>query len=102
LTRESSIQRSREALYLAQDNPGWGYDRIVGALANLGHQLSDQTVGNLLRWRGLGIALEGQRQATWAEFISRHTQVLWATDDQARRRSWAIGDEYACRNRKSI
>jgi hypothetical protein len=29
---------------LAKDNAGWGYDRIVGALANLGHQVSDQTV----------------------------------------------------------
>jgi hypothetical protein len=26
-----------------------GYDRIVGALANLGHEVSDQTVGNVLR-----------------------------------------------------
>ena len=31
-------------LRMAWDNPGWGYDRIVGAMANLGHQLSDQTV----------------------------------------------------------
>lgn len=29
---------------MARENSGWGYDRIVGALANLGHQLSDQTV----------------------------------------------------------
>jgi hypothetical protein len=29
---------------LARENSGWGYDRIVGALANLGHPLSDQTV----------------------------------------------------------
>ena len=34
---------------LARENSGWGYDRIVGALANLGHQVSDQTVGNILR-----------------------------------------------------
>ena len=34
---------------MARENSGWGYDRIVGALANLGHQLSDQTVGNILR-----------------------------------------------------
>jgi transposase InsO family protein len=65
---------------LAKDNPGWGYDRIVGALANLGHQLCDQTVGNILRRHGLGIAPERKRQTTWAEFIRRHKQVLWATD----------------------
>ena len=63
-----------------KDNPGWGYDRIVGALANLGHPLSDQTVGNILRRRGLGIAPERKRQTTWAEFIRRHKRVLWATD----------------------
>jgi hypothetical protein len=33
----------------ARENRGWGYDRIVGALANLGHPVSDQTVGNVLR-----------------------------------------------------
>ena len=65
---------------LAKDNPGWGYDRIVGALANLGHSLSDQTVGNILRRHGLGIAPERRRQTTWTEFIRRHKQVLWATD----------------------
>jgi hypothetical protein len=34
------------AVRLARENSGWGYDRIVGALANLGYQVSDQTVGN--------------------------------------------------------
>jgi len=29
---------------MARENSGWGYDRIVGALANLGHRLSHQTV----------------------------------------------------------
>jgi hypothetical protein len=36
---------------MAKENPTWGYDRIVGALANLGQRLSDQTVGNILRRR---------------------------------------------------
>jgi hypothetical protein len=34
---------------LARENSGWGYDRIVGALANLGHSVSDQTVVSRIR-----------------------------------------------------
>jgi hypothetical protein len=34
------------------DWSSWGYDRIAGALANLGHEVSDQTVGNMLRRHG--------------------------------------------------
>jgi hypothetical protein len=29
---------------MAKQNSGWGYDRIAGALANLGHVVSDRTV----------------------------------------------------------
>jgi hypothetical protein len=34
---------------MARENRTWGYDRIVGALSNLGHLISDQTVGNISR-----------------------------------------------------
>ena len=67
-------------LQLARENPSWGYDRIVGALTNVGHQVSDQTVGNILQRQGLGPAPERKRHTTWAEFIRRHKEVLWATD----------------------
>jgi hypothetical protein len=45
------IDAAIEALIvrLARENKGWGYDQIVGALANLGHHVSVQTVGNILR-----------------------------------------------------
>src|SRR5215831_5483209 len=38
---------------MASEKRSWGYDRIAGALANLGHKISDQTVGNVLRRHGL-------------------------------------------------
>jgi len=37
---------------MAKENRGWGYDRIVGALAELGYDISDQSVGNILKRRG--------------------------------------------------
>ena len=42
-------ETERLVVRMAKENPGWGYDRIVGAMANLGLRLSDQTVGNILR-----------------------------------------------------
>jgi putative transposase len=53
---------------LARESRGWGYDRIVGALANLGFQVSDQTVGNILRRHNIAPAPERSRTTTWKEF----------------------------------
>jgi transposase InsO family protein len=65
---------------MAQENSGWGYDRIVGALANLGHQVSDQTVGNILKRHGIAPAPKHSQKTTWKEFISAHMAVLAGTD----------------------
>ena len=65
---------------MAQENRSWGYDRIVGALANLGYTLSDQTVGNILKRHGLPPAPERKTTTTWKEFIRTHMDVLVATD----------------------
>src|SRR5208283_1910468 len=75
-----SVEIEKLVLQFARENPSWGYDRIVGALTNLGYHISDQTVGNILQRQGLGPAPERKRHTTWAEFIRRHTAVLWATD----------------------
>jgi hypothetical protein len=50
-----TIDKELETLVvrLARENRSWGYDRIVGALANLGYTVSDQTVGNILKCHGL-------------------------------------------------
>src|SRR5262245_14150457 len=65
---------------MARENRSWGYDRIVGALANLGLTVSDQTVGNVLKRHGLPPAPERKTTTTWKEFIRTHMEVLVATD----------------------
>src|SRR5713101_7341224 len=65
---------------MAQENRSWGYDRIVGALANLGLTVSDQTVGNVLKRHGIAPASERKTTTTWKEFIRTHMDVLVATD----------------------
>ena len=54
---------------IAQENHDWGYDRIVGALANLGYKVCDQTVGNVLQRHALPPAPERKRTTTWAALI---------------------------------
>ena len=65
---------------MAKDNPDWGYDRIVGALANLGYKVSDQTVGNVLKRHGVLPAPERKKTTTWAQLIRSHLAVLSGTD----------------------
>jgi len=67
-------------LRFAQQNPTWGYDRIQGALANLGYHISDTTVGNVLKQNGIEPAPDRQRQTTWATFPKAHWDVLAAID----------------------
>jgi putative transposase len=65
---------------MAQENCSWGYDRVVGALANLGYTISYQTVGNILKRHGLPPAPERKTTTTWKEFIRTHIEVLVGTD----------------------
>jgi len=65
---------------MAKENSDWGYDRIVGAMANLGYRLSDQTVGNILQRHGISPAPARKRTTTWSDFIRAHMSVLAGTD----------------------
>ena len=64
---------------MARENRSWGYDRIVGALHNLGYTVSDQTVGNILKRHGIPPAPAQKKTTTWSEFIGMHMAVLGAT-----------------------
>ncbi len=65
---------------MAQENRSWGYDRIVGALTNLGYTISDQAVANILKRHGIPPAPERKKTMAWREFIRIHMDVLGATD----------------------
>jgi putative transposase len=76
------ISREVEQLIvrMAKENRDWGYDRIAGALANLGYEICDQTVGNVLQRHGLPPAPERKRTTTWSAFIRTHLALLAGTD----------------------
>jgi putative transposase len=76
------VDRALEQLIvrMAEENRDWGYDRIVGALANLGYEISDQSVGNILRRHALPPAPERKHTTTWPAFIRTHLALLAGTD----------------------
>jgi putative transposase len=65
---------------MARENSGWGYDRIAGAIVNIGHDVSDQTVGNVLRRHGIAPAPKRSQMTAWKDFIASHTAVLAGMD----------------------
>jgi hypothetical protein len=76
------VDRALEQLIvrMAEENRDWGYDRIVGALANLGYEISDQSVGNILRRHAVPPAPERRHTTTWPAFIRTHLALLAGTD----------------------
>lgn len=59
----------RLVIRFARENPSWGYDRIQGALRNVGHHLSDSTVANVLKKNGIEPAPNRQRRTSWNRFL---------------------------------
>jgi hypothetical protein len=67
-------------LKFAKENPTWGYDRIEGALANIGHTISDTSVRSILKSHGIEPAPERRRKTSWKTFLKAHWDVLAAID----------------------
>jgi len=65
---------------MATENRDWGYTRIQGALANLGHEVGRGTIATILRQHGIEPAPERQKRTTWQEFLKAHWDVLAAAD----------------------
>jgi putative transposase len=67
-------------LRMAEENRGWGYRRIQGALANLGYTIGRNTVANILKRYGIEPAPERIKRTTWKEFLKQHWDQIVATD----------------------
>jgi len=66
---------------MAEENRTWGYRRIQGALANLGHRIDKITVRNILRRHHLEPARQRRKTGmSWQQFLKMHREVLAATD----------------------
>ena len=64
---------------MAQENPGWGYTRIQGALANLNHRVGRGTIANVLKRSGIEPSPERGKR-TRSTFLKAHWKSLSACD----------------------
>lgn len=64
----------------AVDNPGWGYSRIHGALANLDHKVGRGAIANVLKANGVEQAPERGKHIRWSTFLKAHWKVFAASD----------------------
>ena len=64
----------------AGENPSWGYRRIEGALANLGHHVARTTVANILKRNGIDAAPERDRRTSSSTFLGAHWSTIAAID----------------------
>src|SRR6516164_1538620 len=65
---------------MAEENRTWGYRRIQGAIANLGHVLAHSTIANILKGHAIEPSPERSRKTTWKEFLNRHWDQIVASD----------------------
>ena len=70
----TSAEIRRLALRLAAENPTWGYRRIHGELAGLGHRLAASTVWQILNNAGIDPA-PTRSEVTWSQFLRSQAAV---------------------------
>ena len=69
-----------EVLRLAERNPDWGYDRIVGTMRYLGYDVSASTVRNILDAHGIVPDPERKQHGDWQQFIDSQQYVTASVD----------------------
>src|SRR4051812_23694161 len=61
----TAVELESLVVHLAAENRAWGYRRIQGALAHLGHKLARSTIADILKRHGREPAPERNRKTTW-------------------------------------
>ena len=68
----------RLVVRMAEDNPTWGYTRIVGALKNVGHRVSRSSIARILKAHGIPPVPE--RPTSWQVFLRAHWGAIAGAD----------------------
>ena len=68
----------RLAVRMAEENPTWGYTRIVGALKNVGHRVSRSSIARILKAHGIPPVPE--RPTSWQTFLRAHWGAIAGAD----------------------
>jgi putative transposase len=63
---------------MAEENPSWGYTRIVGALKNVGHRVSRASIARILKAHGISPVPE--RPTSWQTFLRAHWGAIAGAD----------------------
>lgn len=73
------MKKIRDLIFMmARSNPDWGYRKIQGALANVGHKVARSTIAKTLADNGISHASD--RPITWHTFMRSHWETLAAAD----------------------
>src|SRR6267142_6044723 len=72
------VEIRRLVVRMAEENPTWGYTRIVGALKNVGHRVSRSTIARILKAHGIPPVPE--RPTSWQTFLWAHWGAIAGAD----------------------
>jgi transposase InsO family protein len=76
----TAVEIQELVMWMARDNPGWGYTRIRGALRNLGHEIGRNTIKRILLDYGIDPAPLRSKGMSWETFLKAHWGAIAATD----------------------
>jgi transposase InsO family protein len=68
----------RLVVRMAEENPTWGYTRILGALKNVGHRVGRSTIPRILKAQGIPPVPE--RPTSWQVFLRAHWGAIRGAD----------------------